>query len=168
MNSDTTMQMDASVRGYVESKTPFHKMFDEYTWFEVRFCVYLDHVRVKVSRVTEVGAKSKNPATRWLCQEFGLAFGFDWEKVIRCALTGVEDSQVLDLALQLGVHAERLFQTMQSSFVGITNDMTQEQRAKAWLKLHESVGEKVHLRRWHNGEHGWFVVNSDTYNRLWP
>lgn len=31
-----------------------------------------------------------------------------------------------------------------------------------------SIGLTCHVRQWHKGEHGWFVVSAVTYERFWP
>ncbi len=40
-------------------------------------------------------------------------------------------------------------------------------RALAAAAAHQSAGRRCHVRCWHQGEHGWFVVCDETYERLW-
>lgn len=41
-------------------------------------------------------------------------------------------------------------------------------RAEARLVEAEARGIPCHIRRWHNGSHGWFVVRNDNYERYCP
>jgi hypothetical protein len=41
-------------------------------------------------------------------------------------------------------------------------------RAELIADQNERRGEPCHVRRWHRGEHGWFVVRDDDYARVWP